>query len=498
MKLFWKLFIVLGFAMTVAVVTAVSMGWHFGRQTLEQFFEFDIFNREAVVNRAHAALNRGGEDELTAWLRENQTPVTGLTLYIVDENDQDLLGRELPRDVRFLLNPGEFFNDDDGRSDREDADNQDAGRRDNDRRGNDRRGGGRFGDWRYSNFASPRNRIVPIFTDVIFEPSGEAFRPVFFAKANISVLDIVNLPATRLGVATLAVIIAAATALLLAKSLSLPIVRLQRATRGLAAGALDTRVGAPFNRRKDEVGTLARDFDAMAEKIQALITDKEVLLRDVSHELRSPLARIRVALALAQRKADNAAQEDLVRIEQETETLDQLVGQILTLARLRSSPLEHDNGVDLNEVVSEVVADARFEYSDVAIEFARRQVPEVDGNAGELASAIENVLRNALIHSGSDVSVELKPSQSEVAVTVADRGPGVPEEDLERMFDPFFRADPSRDHKQSGYGLGLAIAASIVERHGGSVHARNRAGGGLAVEFRLPAGRKNQRTQAAR
>jgi two-component system sensor histidine kinase CpxA len=283
---------------------------------------------------------------------------------------------------------------------------------------------------------------------------------------------------------------AAATALLLARSFSSPIVRLQRATRALAAGALDTRVGQPFDQRKDEVGTLARDFDAMAEQIQALITDKEVLLRDVSHELRSPLARIRVALALAQRKADQSAQNDLVRIEQETERLDQLVGQILALARLRSSSPDDRVSVDLKEVIAEVVADARFEHPNLGIEYDGKAVPPIQGNAGELASAIENVLRNALLHSGPEaqVRIALKPTTTGVAITVTDNGPGVPENQLKQLFEPFFRVDPSRDHKQSGYGLGLAIASRIVERHGGEVVAKNRPGGGLEVSFRLPAG----------
>ena len=149
---------------------------------------------------------------------------------------------------------------------------------------------------------------------------------------------------------------------MLARYLSSPIVRLQKASKALAAGALDTRVGRPFNRRKDEVGTLARDFDAMAERLQALVTDKETLLRDVSHELRSPLARIRMALALAQRRADQAAQPDLARIEREAERLDALVGQVMTLTRLRTATEPRRELVNLETLVAEVVDDARFEH----------------------------------------------------------------------------------------------------------------------------------------
>jgi signal transduction histidine kinase len=470
MKLFWKLFITLGVAMTIAMVAAVTLGWTAGGLAWLQWFSFDFEARETIINRASVALNRGGRDELTEWLEQNQTPAPGRILYIVDDAGNDLLGRELPGDAPRVFLGRDNRNDGDGRT--------------NNWRGGDRR------FERYSEYGAMQNRMSPRFTDTLFAPNGEGFR-LLFQSPGITLLDVLNLPATRVGVVTVAILLAAATALLFAKSLSSPIVRLQRATRGLAAGALDTRVGKPFVQRKDEIGTLARDFDAMAEQIQGLITDKEMLLRDVSHELRSPLARIRVALALAQRKADQSAEQDLDRIEQETERLDQLVGQILTLARLRTSTDERFDDVDLASLLREVVADARFERADTDVIFEPKTVPAVRGNAGELASAVENVLRNALIHAGSDgeVRVDLERGpDNDVLITVSDNGPGVADSDLKRLFEPFYRVDPSRDHGQSGYGLGLAIAARIIEKHHGTVEASNRPGGGLSVTFRLPIG----------
>ena len=454
MKLFWKLFITLGVAMTVAMVAAVTMGWNIGQRTVQQALDFDFENREPIINQASQALNRGGRDELVSWLRQNQTPVPGRILYIVDEDGMDLLERELPSQAGFFLNSQ----------------------------------GRRFDDSRFGN-SSMRNRITPRLTEVLFSPEDEAFRPLFW-PTEVTLLNILALPATQLGVVTLAIILAAGTALLFAKSFSSPIVRLQRATRALAAGALEARVGEPFVQRNDEIGTLARDFDAMAEQIQALVTGKEVLLRDVSHELRSPLARIRVALALAQREADSTVQKDLARIDQETERLDELVGEILTLARLRTSKLDQHVEVDLKDLVTEVVADARFEQPEAEISFdAPGSAAVIQGNPAELTSAIENLIRNAVLHSGPgpNVEVRLKSSPAEIRLVVADSGPGVPHEDLQHLFEPFYRADPSRDHKQSGYGLGLAIAASIIERHGGRVEAANRPGGGLSVSIRLPA-----------
>jgi two-component system sensor histidine kinase CpxA len=458
MKLFWKLFITLGVGMTVAMVAAVTMGWNIGQSAIQQSFDPNFENREAVINRAIQALNRGGRDDLTGWLRQNLNPVPGRLLYILDDRGDDLLGREIPREYRFILAP-------------------------EDRRFNDRR---------FQESSAGRNRLAAQLTEVLIAPNGDSYR-LLFVRTDVTLLNILALPATQFSVVTLALMMAAGMALLLAKSFSAPIVRLQRATRALAAGALETRIGGPVDKRRDEVGTLARDFDAMAEQIQALITDKEVLLRDVSHELRSPLARIRVALALAERKADSSAQQDLQRIDQETERLDQLVGQILTLARLRSSTLEDHVAVNLNDLVTEVVADARFEHPNATIDFEASDVALVAGNAAELASAFENVVRNAVLHSGADakVGVEIETAPREIVVTVTDTGPGVPDKDLKRLFDPFYRVDPSRDHKQSGYGLGLAIAARITERHGGKIDARNRTGGGLAVSFKIPTGRKH-------
>jgi signal transduction histidine kinase len=285
------------------------------------------------------------------------------------------------------------------------------------------------------------------------------------------------------------VILAATTAALpLARYLSLPIERLQRASRALAAGALETRVGAPFNRRRDEVGILARAFDTMAERLQALLTDKEMLLRDVSHELRSPLARIRVALALAQRKASEQVQPDLERIETETENLDELVGQVMTLARLRTQKPVNRTPVDLSELIGEIVDDARFEHPDTAISFEPVTVTGLTANASDLRSAIENVVRNALAHAGNRKAVEIEVVESagRVEIRVRDGGEGVPEADLEKIFEPFHRADHSRDHQHDGQGIGLAITARVVENHGGSVRAENRPTGGLEVVLALP------------
>jgi two-component system sensor histidine kinase CpxA len=292
---------------------------------------------------------------------------------------------------------------------------------------------------------------------------------------------------------SIALLAAFIVSLALARYLSSPIVRLQRASRSLAAGALDTRVGAPVTRRGDEVGQLARDFDAMAERIQALVTAKETLLRDVSHELRSPLARIRMALALAQRRAGAESQNDLDRIEREAERLDALVGQVMTLTRLRTANGPRRDVVRLDTLVGGVVDDARFEYPDARVELATSGEISLRGDAEGLKSAVENVVRNALIYGDrtKPIEVKLTADAARATIRVLDRGPGVPEAEIERIFEPFYRTDKSRDHRQDGQGIGLAITSRVTELHGGTVTAANRAEGGLAITIELPLGRES-------
>jgi two-component system sensor histidine kinase CpxA len=333
-------------------------------------------------------------------------------------------------------------------------------------------------------------QLTPSLTD---PRTNEEYR-LLFARAPVTIFGILMWPGTQVAVLSIAIFAAAVMSLLLARYVSAPIVRLQKASRSLAAGALETRVGAPSTRRRDEVGTLARDFDAMAERIQELVTSKETLLRDVSHEFRSPLARIRMALALAERRAGAESQPDLKRIEREAERLDALVGQVMTLTRLRATDVRRHDPVRLDRIVGDIVDDARFEYPDAKIEYPPAREVTMLGDAEGLKSAIENVVRNALIYGdrSKPIEVRLDVGERQAAVRVLDRGPGVPEAELERIFEPFYRTDKSRDHRQDGQGIGLAITSRVTELHGGKVTARNRAEGGLEIAIELPLGRERR------
>src|SRR5262252_1646502 len=283
---------------------------------------------------------------------------------------------------------------------------------------------------------------------------------------------------------------------LLAWYMTKPIVRLRTATRQLAAGDLSARTGAPATARSDEVAGLMRDFDAMAERIETLLKAQSRLLNDISHELRSPLARLNVALGLARQRGGVESVDMLDRIELEASRLNELIGRILTLARLEDGEqLVPQTPVPLDELVATVAEDAEFE-AQARHCHVKASIPEgnwmVRGNASLLHSAIENVIRNAIryTHEGSSVQVELtsedRSGRREAVLRVIDAGPGVPPDALGKLFEPFYRLDEARGRQTGGVGLGLAITERAVRFHGGKVAAFNRQPSGLIVEIRLP------------
>jgi two-component system, OmpR family, sensor histidine kinase CpxA len=293
----------------------------------------------------------------------------------------------------------------------------------------------------------------------------------------------------------IAVICTGLVCYLLSWVMTQPIVRLRAATRQLAAGDLTARSGAK-SRGRDEVAGLMRDFDAMAERLEILVKAQSRLLNDISHELRSPLARLNVALGLARQRANVESAEMLERIELEASRLNEMIGRILTLARLEDGEQRvPQTPVPLDEIVVSVAEDAEFE-AQARHCHVHTAIPEGDwgvrGNASLLHSAVENVVRNAIRYTQEGTSVEVDLSSVEGAkgpearVMVSDSGPGVPEDALGKMFEPFYRLDDSRGRLTGGAGLGLAITERAVRFHGGRVSAANRTGGGLTVEIRLP------------
>jgi signal transduction histidine kinase len=284
----------------------------------------------------------------------------------------------------------------------------------------------------------------------------------------------------------------------LARYLSAPIVKLGAAARRIASGDLTARVGAQRGRRRrDELADLSRDFDLMAERIESLMTAQRSLLGDISHELRSPLARLNVALGLARQRSGVDAGGALDRIEREAERLNALIGQLLTLARLESGAEKSEpTRVDLAALVRDVAVDADFEarHRQRSVRVVTCADCAVEGSPELLRSAIENVVRNGVRYTaeGREVEISLRVERlggdtKDAIISVRDYGAGVPEAALADLFRPFYRVADARDRQTGGVGLGLSITERAVRLHGGTAQASNAPGGGLIIEIRLPA-----------
>jgi len=273
----------------------------------------------------------------------------------------------------------------------------------------------------------------------------------------------------------------------LARYLSSPIQKIRRATQKLAEGDLTTRVGDKVGNRRDELAVLAQDFDVMAERIESLITSQQRLSRDVSHELRSPLARMNVALEIAKQKSNGETSPVLERIEAESNRLNEMISRLLTLSRLETGSDDFERSeIDLKTLVEQVASDADFEANAVgkSVEITDADNCHITGSDELVSSAVENVLRNAVRYTrdGTSVKVSLRSKNGNAIVSVQDHGGGVPEDELKNLFRPFYRVGEARDRNTGGTGLGLAIAEQAIKAHKGKIEAKN-LGDGLIVEI---------------
>jgi signal transduction histidine kinase len=276
---------------------------------------------------------------------------------------------------------------------------------------------------------------------------------------------------------------------LLAWYFSRPIRALRQAFDAAANGDLAPRFAKDSGKAGSELNDLGRDFDRMTARLRSLIDGQTRLLHDVSHELRSPLARLQAAIGLAHQQPEKWS-ASMERIERESVRMDKLVGELLTLARLEAGAIKaSQEEISMADLLEQIADDARYEASSqnrTVLQEGEADV-QVIGQADLLGRAIENVVRNAIKHSpeGGEVQLQVRSllESRQLVVRVLDRGPGVSPADLDTIFQPFFR---SSNASTEGHGLGLAIAQHVIEAHGGSIKATNRAGGGLCVEMILP------------
>src|ERR1700722_2865091 len=447
-SLFLRIFMLFWIAMALIVGGSIAITFTIAAREYEAP---ELQRRPPVAIQASEVLAHGGIGALKSWLDSNKNSIADRNLFIVGPDGADILGRRLSETAVRRL---EFFNRDE--------------------------------------FVNRRpNRAAP----QIVGPDGSAYT-VLLVPRRPSIFGALSLPAISLTILCIALVVSALTSWWLAQHLSAPIRRIQEGARALATESLDVRgsaglrVSAGLEGRKDEVAVLARDFDAMADQLRANRSAITQLLRDISHELRSPLARMRVALGLARHPAADLSRQ-LDRLEREIERLDSLISQVLKLARLHGTdaPFARET-FDLDELIEEVVRDANFEgaVKNCSVRLQGAANTAVNGNRDLVRSAIDNVLRNAVRYSpqGVPVDVSVMHPQNGLAILIRDGGPGVPDKDLERIFEPFYRVAESRDRDTGGEGIGLAITAQVMKAHGGSAKAVNCQGGGFEVRLNLP------------
>jgi len=462
-SLFLRIFVLFWIAMALIVGGSIAVTFTVAAREYESR---ELQRRPAAVAiQASEVLGKGGIAALKKWLSANEHSIADRDLYIIGPDGQDILGRRLSDSAARRL---EYFNRESMSEPEPDA----------------------FPPPPAPPPAPPPRNFRPQrAAPQIVGPDGSAYT-VLLVPRRPSIFGALSLPAISLTILGIALVVSALTSWWLAEHLTAPIRRIQAGARALASENLDVRVSAGLEGRKDELAVLARDFDAMADQLRANRSATTQLLRDISHELRSPLARMRVALGLARQPPTDLTRQ-LDRLEREIERLDAMISQVLKLARLHGTDalLERER-FELDDVIEEVVRDANFEGAVKNCKIALRGAANnaVLGSRELLRSAIENVLRNAVRYSPNDTPVEMQVARasSGLEIVIRDHGPGVPAADLERIFEPFYRVAESRDRDSGGEGIGLAITSQVMKAHGGSARAANANSGGLEVRLSLP------------
>jgi two-component system sensor histidine kinase CpxA len=306
-----------------------------------------------------------------------------------------------------------------------------------------------------------------------------------------------------------AIVVGGFTTFVLVLLFTRPVIRLRKAARELSSGKLSARVVWPTSQSPifggDEIQALIHDFNHMAERLESLVDAQKLLLRDVSHELRSPLARLSVALELAREDSDPAATPHLERIGRETERLNQLIGQLLTLSSMEAiEKVENLETLSLNRLIDRMLPDAEYEarQRQCTVAFHANGQCFISGNQELIYRAIENVVRNAIRYTENGTEVEIRLAKStgngirQAEIEVNDRGPGIPENQLEAILRPFYRVDYARSPKTGGFGVGLAIADRAVRLHHGDLRASNRDDGGASFRITLPTNEAAQQSES--
>ena len=266
-----------------------------------------------------------------------------------------------------------------------------------------------------------------------------------------------------------------------------PLLTLSKASRQIAEGDFSVRVSDKVN-SGDEIGILAKDFDIMTQKLEMNRDNQETMLRNISHELRSPLTRLRLSLELARGKSDASIYPALDRIENESEKLNEMIGKLIEISRIKATDNIHPDPMDINDILKSIIKDCSFEAAETGKELRSDDIisAQIYANPELLKSALENVIRNAIKYAENTVTLRNEISDGKLIIEVKDDGCGVPEEHLVNIFTAFYRVQSDRDRKTGGTGLGLAIAKAVIEAHRGDITALNCMSGGLMIRVTLP------------
>ena len=292
----------------------------------------------------------------------------------------------------------------------------------------------------------------------------------------------------------LSILISGLICFMLARYFTKPLTNLRRSTQKLTQGEFDTTNLRQLRNRNDEFGALAVDFDFMAKRLSNLLGTQRQLLRDISHELNSPLARIRVAVELARNKNKASNMKEFDRVEKDIERLELLIRELLTFVKIESADsVPTMSSVDVNQVLGYIVDDATFERNQKPTSpLIKLDCPPdvtVKGDARLLHRAVDNIIRNACYYSemNTTIYIRCRKERAKIIITIEDQGPGVPEEMLTKIFQPFVRVSTARELDTGGSGIGLAIAKRVIDIHGGSITAANKPdNSGLVVTIVLP------------
>jgi two-component system OmpR family sensor kinase len=454
-SLYWRIFLTFWLALALILVGTVTVAVNLASQHRE---ESPSWVRGQLYAQAARAFEAGGPKALRNWLDGLGPNEPFSRTFIVEPSGREMLGRPLPR---FLRGPADSASPD--------------------------------------RAASGGEPIAPIGGALVLVGADGGIYHVLVGplRETPRLFGELERPGVPTATLLMALVVSAVICFFLARYLVAPVDRLRHATRQMAAGDLDVRVSPSLRGRQDDLGLLATDLDTMAERLRNLLETKQQLLRDVSHELRSPLARLQLALSLARRQ-DNSVERHLARIACEADRLEQLIARTLKLARLErpASGVERAR-VDIGELLGNIAADVAIEADaqGCIVSLQSESALAVSGDPELLRSSFENIIRNAVSYSpvGAQVGITARRMkgalghEDSVEIIVYDHGPGVPEKDLELIFEPFYRVDAARDRAGGGEGLGLAIAARAVALHRGAIEARNLQSGGLVVSVTLPA-----------